>query len=85
MVGPGRCLSTNPLPRTFRTFIEAKSRSEWCAFSSQSDHVINAAQAASSKLAIDVREFIDVAHGRIHPYNYGLKVKELVSARSTYT
>ena len=73
MVGPGRCLSTNPLQRTFRTFIGAKSRSEWCddgAFSSQSDHVINAAQAASSKLAIDVREFIDVAHGCIHPYNY---------------
>ena len=28
------------------------------------------AVAASSMLAIDVRELIDGAHGRVHPYNY---------------
>ena len=40
------------------------------------------AVAASNMLAIDVRE---VAYGRVHPYNYQLKVKDLVSARSIYT
>ena len=43
------------------------------------------AVAAFSMLAIDVRELINVAHGRVHPYNYQLKVEDVVSAWSIYT